>query len=216
MADIDSLMEMPWAKRAMDSNTPTLNIDEQEATVRTMSSNYNGKEILFPTIRMVDGELKRFDEKTAKEIAIEKNDYVEYDTPDQATKASKALSNFIGFARDPKGTMEREEKEYQDHMENLPFGNVQDFFSGITDYPLKPDEDKGIMYRPVKSKMEIVGGGVGNELRKAKKIVKSDLETKIAGQEKRNEYIQKQLTSLKSSVSFMALYNYFNPPKKGE
>ena len=36
---------MPWAKRAMDSNTPTLNIDEQEATVRTMSSEHNGKEI---------------------------------------------------------------------------------------------------------------------------------------------------------------------------
>ena len=34
MADIEALMEMPWAKRAMDSNTPTLNIDEQEAHVQ--------------------------------------------------------------------------------------------------------------------------------------------------------------------------------------
>ena len=135
MADINSLMEMPWAIRAMDSNTPTLNIDEQEATVRTMSSNYNGKEILYPTIRMVDGELKKFDEKTAKEIAIEKNDYVEYDTPEQATEASKELSNFIGFARDPKGTMEREEKEYQEKMKNMKIGSPFDFLKGVMARP---------------------------------------------------------------------------------
>jgi len=186
MADIDSLMEMPWAKRAMDSGTPTLNIDDQEATVRTMSSNYNGKEILYPTIRMVDGELKKFDEKTAKEIAIEKNDYVEYDTPDDATKASKELSNFIGFARDPKGYENREEKEYQEHMANLPFGNVQDFFSGLKGYPLKPDEEKGVMYRPVKSKMEVIGGDARN-------------------------YLEFNRTS----IPFMILYDYFNP-EKGE
>ena len=131
MADIDSLMEMPWAKRAMDSGTPTLNIDDQEATVRTMSSNYNGKEILYPTIRMVDGELKKFDEKTAKEIAIEKNDYVEYDTPDQATEASKELSYYIGFARDPKGTMQKEEKEYQNKMNNMKFGTPADYIKGV-------------------------------------------------------------------------------------
>ena len=182
MADIEALMEMPWAKRAMDSNTPTLNIDEQEATVRTMSSEHNGKEILFPTIRMVDGELKKFDEKTAKEIAIEKNDYVEYDNPEQATEASKELSNFIGFARDPKGTMEREEKEYQEHMANLPFGNVSDFISGLKGYPLKPDEDEGIMYEPFKSRAQILGSDTRN--------------------------------TLKQSVSFMMLYNYFNPEKR--
>ena len=153
MADIDSLMEMPWAKRAMDSGTPTLNIDDQEATVRTMSSNYNGKEILFPTIRMVDGELKKFDEKTAKEIAIEKNDYVEYDTPDDATKASKELSNFIGFARDPKGVMEREEKEYQEQQKNMPLGNVKDFYSGVMAKPT----DKEL-------KMEIFGEDFRNYL----------------------------------------------------
>ena len=186
MADIDSLMEMPWAKRAMDSGTPTLNINDQEATVRTMSSNYNGKEILYPTIRMVDGELKRFDEKTAKKIAIEKNDYVEYDTRDEATKASVELSNFIGFARDPKGTMEREEKEHKEHMANLPFGNVQDFFSGLKGYPLKPDEKKGVMYRPVKSKMEVIGGDARN-------------------------YLEFNRTS----IPFMILYDYFNP-EKGE
>ena len=135
MADIEALMEMPWAKRAMDSNTPTLNIDEQEATVRTMSSEHNGKEILFPTIRMVDGELKRFDEKTAKEIAIEKNDYVEYDNPEQATEASKELSYFIGFARDPEGTMEREENEYQEYMKNMKLGTPVDFFKGVMARP---------------------------------------------------------------------------------
>lgn len=131
MANIDSLMEMPWAKRAMDSNTPTLNIDDQEATVQTMSSNYDGKEILYPTIRMIDGQLQKLDNETAKKIAIEKNDYVAYDTPKQATNASKELSYYIGFARDPKGTMEKEEKAYQDKMANMKFGTPMDYIKGV-------------------------------------------------------------------------------------
>ena len=159
MADIDSLMEMPWAKRAMDSNTPTLTIEGavgipiEKATVKTRSSEYKGKEILYPTIRMIDGELEQFTDKKAMDLAIEKNDYVEYDTPEQATEASKELSNFIGFARDPKGTMEREEKEYQEKMKNMSLGNVKDFYSGVM---AKPTD--------VESKMEIFGRDFRNYL----------------------------------------------------
>ena len=188
MADINSLMEMPWAKRAMDSTTPTLTIEGavgmpiEKATVQTMSSEYKGKEILYPTIRMIDGELEKLTDKEAMDLAIKKDDYVEYNSPEEATKASKELSNFIGFARDPKGTMEREEKEYQEQMANLPFGNVSDFISGLKGYPLKPDEDEGIMYEPFKSRAQILGSDTRN--------------------------------TLKQSVSFMMLYNYFNPEKR--
>ena len=184
MADIESLMSKSWAIRAMDSSTPTLKIDEQDATIKTMSSKHNGKEILFPTIRMIDGELQQLNEKQAKELAIEKNDYVEYDNPEDATAASIELSNFIGFARDPKGTMEREEREYQEHMKNMPFGNVKDFISGLKGYPLKPDEEKGIMYEPLKSKAQILGGDF-------------------------RSYLQFNRTS----IPFMMLYDYFKEEK---
>ena len=183
-----ALMSKPWAIRASDPTTPTLLIKKavdtpmEEATVKTMSSEYKGKEILYPTIRMIDGELQKLTDKEAMDLAIKKGDYVEYNSPEEATKASKELSNFIGFARDPKGTMEREEKEYQKHMENLPFGNVSDFISGLYGYPLKPDEDKGIMYEPFKSRAQILGSDARN--------------------------------TLKQSVSFMMLYNYFNPEKR--
>ncbi len=62
----EALMSKSWAIRASDPETPTLKLNGDEATVQTMNSEYEGKEILYPTIRMVDGELKKFDEKTAK------------------------------------------------------------------------------------------------------------------------------------------------------
>ena len=56
-ADIASLIPDPmpeWLKRAMDSSTPTLDINGKPATVRTQSgySEDLGGEVLFPTIRM--------------------------------------------------------------------------------------------------------------------------------------------------------------------
>ena len=45
-----------WIKRALDPNTPTTVAKE---TVKTASSEFNGKEILFPTIRLIDGKLKK-------------------------------------------------------------------------------------------------------------------------------------------------------------
>ena len=153
MANIESLMEKPWAIRAMDSSTPVLKIDGKDATVKTMSSEHNGKEILYPTIRMVDGKLKKFNEIDAKNEAIKNNDYVEFDTRDQATTASKELSNFIGFARDPKGTMEREEKEYQEHIKNMPIGSVKSFYHGVMAKPANEE-----------TKMEIWGSDFRNYL----------------------------------------------------
>ena len=58
-----------WIKRALNPNTPTTVAKE---TVRTSSTEYNGKEILFPTIRLVDGELKKFSRKDAFRIAVQK------------------------------------------------------------------------------------------------------------------------------------------------
>ena len=193
MADINSLMEMPWAKRAMDSTTPTLTIEGavgmpiEKATVQTMSSEYKGKEILYPTIRMIDGELQELNNKEAKDLAIKKRDYVEYNSPKEATKASKNLSNYINkerknwkeFTKDPAGFMEKENKEEKLYYENISFGDVSDFISGLKGYPLKPDLERGILYQPYESKMQIVGSDTRNKLMQ--------------------------------SVTFMQLYRYFKP-----
>ena len=81
-------------------------------------------------------------------------DYVEYDNPEQATEASKELSYFIGFARDPEGTMEREEKEYLERMKNLPKGGLMEFIYGF--------REKGKAGSEPKSKSQIKGGDLRN------------------------------------------------------
>ena len=160
MADIDSLMSKPWFARAVDPKTPTLTIEGGagmplgQATVQTMSSEYNGKEILYPTIRMIDGELKKLNEKTAKDLAIEKGDFVEYDTPELATQASKEISNYIGFARDPAGTMDREEKKYQEQMKNMKMGTPFDFLKGVMSKPTNQDTKMKLMGEDYRNYLE--------------------------------------------------------------
>ena len=82
-----------WMKRALNPNTPTTKNNE---TVRTRSDHYNGKEILYPSIRMGrDGKLRR----SGKAEAIRRRDYLTFDNPDDATKFSKKLSRLIDKSR---------------------------------------------------------------------------------------------------------------------
>ena len=90
-----------WASRALDPKTPVLK-DEATGdikTVRTMSINYKGKEILFPTIRMKGKELVQLSEDEALAEALKKNDYISFDTPAQATEWSKNFSKTVGDLR---------------------------------------------------------------------------------------------------------------------
>ena len=84
-----------WIKRALDPSTPTT---EAMETVRTGSSEYKGKEILFPTIRMIDGKLVNLGKKDM-DVAIEKGDFIEFNTPEEAEIFSKNLSKMIDNAR---------------------------------------------------------------------------------------------------------------------
>ena len=85
-----------WMERALDPNTPTTKDNE---TVRTASSKYKGKEILYPTIRLVDGKLKKLSDKEAKQYALVHKDYIEFVSPNQAEAWSKSFSNLIDSNR---------------------------------------------------------------------------------------------------------------------
>ena len=39
------------------------------------------------------------------------------------------------FIDDPKGFMEKQEKEYQEHVKNMPLGNIKNFYSGVMEKP---------------------------------------------------------------------------------
>ena len=84
-----------WIKRALNPSTPTT---EAMETVKTESREYQGKEILFPTIRMINGKLINLGEK-AMDYAIEKGDFITFNTPQEANAFSIGLSNMIDMAR---------------------------------------------------------------------------------------------------------------------
>jgi len=77
-----------WLKRAVDPNSPQTNWDESEHPK-------TGKEILFPTIRMVNGKLIRMNEDDAFTMALNFGDYLEFDSAKDATEFSKTLSEQI-------------------------------------------------------------------------------------------------------------------------
>lgn len=87
---------LSWFERAINPLTPTT---LRKETVRTASREFKGKEILFPTIRMINGELTELPIREAMEAAIQNKDFIEFDSPEAATKASKEISGFIGKTR---------------------------------------------------------------------------------------------------------------------
>ena len=92
--NFNNLLQLDWVKRALDPSTPTLD----GKSIFTQSNEYQGKEILYPTIRMIEGKLVDLGDK-AMEYAIQKGDYVSFDTPEQANVVAKMISEAAGMAR---------------------------------------------------------------------------------------------------------------------
>ena len=90
MADINDLPA--WALRALDPDTP---MTEARETVRTMSM--DGR--LFPTIRMIDGKLTKLEPNNAYDMAIDRGDYIQFESDEAATAFSKRLSKMIDRKR---------------------------------------------------------------------------------------------------------------------
>jgi hypothetical protein len=95
-------MQEDWYKRASNPLTPTLN----NQTVRTAVEYMDETETvigLFPTVRLIDGELKKLPVGQAREMAISRGDYVKVDSFDEGIAASKTLSSKINTERTPDG-----------------------------------------------------------------------------------------------------------------
>ena len=90
MADINDLPA--WALRALDPDTP---MTEARETVRTMSMDNR----LFPTIRMIDGKLTKLKPNDAYDMAVEKGDFIQFESDAAADAFSKRLSNMIRHKR---------------------------------------------------------------------------------------------------------------------
>jgi hypothetical protein len=81
-----------WMKRALHPFNP----DKEGSTVRTASEEMEGTEVLFPTLRQEE-DLSLRDAGLLD--AVQNNDYLEFDSSDEATDYSKALSDTIDNSR---------------------------------------------------------------------------------------------------------------------
>jgi hypothetical protein len=95
--NFESFSNLSWIKRALNPKTP---MTEARESILAASSEYRGKEILYPTVRMIGGSLKKLSDQQAFRMAIKNQDFIEFDTPEQATRFSKGLSNYIAKLRD--------------------------------------------------------------------------------------------------------------------
>ena len=86
-----------WLARALNSKTPMTKDNE---TVRTAHRPIgNNRDIVFPTIRMVNGKLKRMSEDEAYETALKKKDFI---VTSDGLEMSKRISRRIAKSRNLK------------------------------------------------------------------------------------------------------------------
>ena len=99
-------MQMDWYKRASNPMTPTLNNQTVRTAVEYVDENET-KIGLFPTVRLIDGELKKLPVEQARSMAIQKKDYVEVPDFETGIAASKKLSSNINKERSSEGYTSR-------------------------------------------------------------------------------------------------------------
>ena len=87
-----------WQKRGFEH--PELRTKDNESTRSRVNQLPNGKEGLYPTIRARGPGLERLTNERADAEAIERKDYVEYDTAEEGVAASKAHSWALGRSGD--------------------------------------------------------------------------------------------------------------------
>lgn len=86
-----------WLRRALNKNTPTT---KDRETMRTESASVaKDLDILYPTVRMVGGKLKKLSSDEAYDMALKKKDFVVTKGTSQATALSKRLSAKVGRVR---------------------------------------------------------------------------------------------------------------------
>jgi hypothetical protein len=88
-----------WMEDALNPNKAA---HPTAGAAHTMSSNVDGKEYLYPTVRAnKEGTLQQYSPVDAQKLAIENDDFLSFDSPESATAWSKDFSEQIGNARRP-------------------------------------------------------------------------------------------------------------------
>jgi hypothetical protein len=97
----DLVLQYPWVDRAVNSGMRT----ENNESVRTANETHSEfGQIVFPTIRLIDGELYNYMEdnedleglQEAMNIAVEKGDFIPVSSIEAGEALSFGLSNYLG------------------------------------------------------------------------------------------------------------------------
>jgi len=91
-----------WANRALDPKTPVLMDEEtgEPQTLQTVTDEINGMFHVYPTIRMIGKELKRYNPDEALSITMKKKDSIKFKTQQEADSWAQNLSSQVGKLRD--------------------------------------------------------------------------------------------------------------------
>ena len=91
-----------WANRALDPKTPVLMNEEtgEPQTLGLITDEINKMYHVYPTIRMVGKELKRYDQDEALSISMKKKDSVKFETQQEADSWSTGLVDQVASLRD--------------------------------------------------------------------------------------------------------------------
>tara|TARA_R110002012_G_scaffold19046_5_gene69207 strand:+ start:1056 stop:4913 length:3858 start_codon:yes stop_codon:yes gene_type:complete len=121
----ESYYKKPFVKRMLDPASPTIEVDGEEASVRTMSM--DGK--LFPTIvkqELSDGSfgLVELEPQQAYDRAIATGNFIQFDSDEQADRSSKLLSEEASALR----------KEYKNNQNFIAQGG-----KGLGDLEFRAD-----------------------------------------------------------------------------
>lgn len=105
ISDIVNSKNAPaWLQRALDPSTPTT---EDNETIRSVHEKVDGNWVIYPSIRMIDGKLKKFEREEmnkAYNMAMDKKDYIVVPArnSEEARAYSRAISDEISKRRYPK------------------------------------------------------------------------------------------------------------------
>ena len=90
-----------WANRALDPKTPVMMNEEtgEPQTLGLITDKINDMFHVYPTIRMVGKDLKRYDADEALSIAMKKKDSIKFKTEEEANSWSDRLVNQISELR---------------------------------------------------------------------------------------------------------------------
>jgi len=100
----ESYKNLGWMKRALNAKTP-MTADNESIRTRVEyyegpDKNLKGKVIVFPTIRMENGALKKYTSiREAMDQALNKKDFVVFESINEGNNFSKGLSAYISKLR---------------------------------------------------------------------------------------------------------------------